>query len=536
MKKWFFLGLVCTLMVLPMIASAEEPVAQHPTYPNAKVGGNLVYGVWQPIDNLDPHVSQLLVVAEIDKPMFDPLVYMKPGDPNIYPGLAKSWEISADAKTYTFHLRDDVKFHDGTSLNAEAVKYNFDWVWDLDNLPGLSHDVLGPYKSSTVVDEYTLRVDFEKPFGAFLPQLAQIWGVIQSPTARGKWGDEYQFHLTGTGPYMLKEYVPNDHITMVRNPEYNWGPVIFHEGPAYLDSIEVRIIPEDATRVAALEIGEIQLCQSVPSQDLERIRQNANLQLLVGPAGGIPYNTMINLQKPPLNDLALREALWYATNQELIVDTLFKGVRTPAHWPCETTMLGYDAKQDVPAFDPEKAKQILENAGWADTNGDGIREKDGQDLKIVYIIVANYGFDEFATMQQSMYRDVGFDTEIKVQAINACLDAWNKGEHNLAPGMFWWPDPSFVRSFFHSSNRGRPSNWTHFDDPEMDQLILDGEATADQSVREVVYRKIFQKVIDQKAMIPLMHKQWVGAGVANLAGISFDITGYPNFNDVHYVE
>lgn len=116
------------------------------------------------------------------------------------------------------------------------------------------------------------------------------------------------------------------------------------------------------------------------------------------------------------------------------------------------------------------------------------------------------------------------------------MKKWSNGDHNLAPGLFWWPDPSFVRSFYDSSNIGRPSNWTHFDDPEMDQLILDGESTSDQAVRSEVYQKIFQKVMDEAAVIPLMHKQWVGAGSADLSGISFDITGYPNFNDAHFVE
>ncbi len=537
MKRVILVALVVIMTVFPSLASAAapSPTAQPPAYPNAQQGGALVYGVYQPVDNLDPHKSQLLVVAEIDKPMFDSLVYMQPGDTNIYPGLAESWTVSPDAKTYTFKLRQGVKFHDGTPLNADAVKNNFDWIWDLKNQPGLSHDVLGTYDSTKVIDDSTVQVNFTAPNAAFLPNLAQIWGVIQSPTAREKWGDQYQFHLTGTGPYMLKEYVANDHVTMVRNPDYNWAPQIFHQGPAFLDSIEFRIIPEDATRVAALETGEIQLCQAVPSQDLERLKSNPELQVLIAPAGGIPWNIIVNVTKAPLDDLNVRKALWYATNQAQIVDTLFKGVRTPAYWPAEKTMLGYDAAKDVPQYDPEKAKSLLDQAGWT-AGSDGIREKGGQKLHLLKIIPADFGMDEYSTMLQQQYKAVGIDMEIQVRAISACLDAWNKGEQNLAPGLFWWPDPAFVRSFYHSSNIGRPSNWSHTSDPAMDALIVKGESTLDQVQRGEIYRQIYQKIVDEVLSIPLMHKQWVGAAAKSLGGMSFDVTGYPNFNDAHFTK
>jgi peptide/nickel transport system substrate-binding protein len=537
MKRVFLFALLVMLAVMPSLVSAATPnaSAQPPTYPNATQGGDLVYGVWQPVDNLDPHKSQLLVVAEIDKPMFDSLVYMQPGDANIYPGLAESWTVSPDAKSFTFKLRQGVKFHDGTPLNADAVKKNFDWIWDLKNQPGLSHDVLGPYESAKVIDDRTVQVNFTAPDAAFLPNLAQIWGVIQSPTAREKWGDQYQFHLTGTGPFMLKEYVANDHVTMVRNPDYKWAPPIFHQGPAFLDSIEFRIIPENATRVAALETGEIQLCQQVPSQDLDRLKANPKLQLLVAPAGGIPWNIIVNVTKAPLDDLKVRQSLWYATDQAKIVDTLFKGVRSPAFWPAEKTMLGYVAEKDVPQYNPDKAKALLEEAGWK-PGSDGIREKDGKKLHILKIIPADFGMDEYTTMLQQQYKAVGIDMEIQVRAISACLDAWNKGEHNLAPGLFWWPDPAFVRSFYHSSNVGRPSNWSLTNDPEMDALILKGESALDQVERDKIYRQIYQKIVDEVRSIPLMHKQWVGAAVKNLGGMSFDVTGYPNFNDAHFTK
>lgn len=538
MRKLIFCCMICAMMVMPATVSAAEPMAKHPTYPDATPGGHLVYGLWQDLaDNLDPHRAFLQVTAQIVKPVFDSLVYMQRDDPNIYPGLAKSWEISEDGKKYVFHLRDDVKFHDGTPFNAEAVKFNFDWCVNPENQLGNSPSVMGTYESSKVIDEYTIEVNFSEPYGAFLPQLAQVWVAMQSPTAKEKWGEEYQFHLTGTGPFMLKEYVPGDHVTLVRDPDYKWGPVMFHEGPAFLDSIECRPIPENATRVAALESGELNMIDGVPPQDLARLESDPDLQIIRASAGGMPWVMQVNVKKPPTDELAVRQALWYATDQAQIVDNLFKGTMEPAYWPSEKGMLGYDAAADaVSTTNPEKAKEVLEAAGWVDTNGDGLREKDGKPLAVVLLIPADFGMDEFSTMLQSQYREVGIDMSIQSMAFPAAVEQWNKGTHNLDPAFFWWPDPALVSIWYDSRFVGTCCNWSHYANPEVDQLVIKGEGTVGQEARHEVYRQLFTKVLEDVAVYPLFHKRYVAAAVKTLRGISNDVTGYPNFNDAYFVK
>ncbi len=511
---------------------------ESPTYPDASTGGTLIYGVWQSFgDNIDPHQAVLQVTAQADKTIFDSLVYMRRGDLTVYPGLAIDWTISSDVKTYVFTLREDVTFHDGTPFNAEAVKYNFDWVADPDNLPGNSPTVLGPYESTEVIDEYTVQVNFTDPNAAFLPNLAQMWLSMGSPTAKEKWGDEYQFHLTGTGPFMLEEYVAGERISVVRNPDYNWGPPYFHEGPAYLDGIEFRAINEDSTRIAALETGEIHMMDRVPTVDLARMTANPDLQILDIEAGGMPWTMQINVIKPPTDELAVRKALFYATNQELMVDTLFKGTLSPAHWLSEVPMPGYDAEKDAEVtYNPELAKEWLEEAGWVDTDGDGIREKDGQRLVVQDYLLADFGMDEFTVMQQQMYADVGIELEILVLEVAAGVEAWNNAEHNMDPAFFWWPDPGFNRLWYDSGNIGTCCNWSHYNNPEMDALILEGEAALDPADRDAIYHKIYELALEDVAQFPLFHKRYVGATADNIGGISFDITGYPDFNDAHFVK
>lgn len=538
MKKWFFIILVLA-MVLPssVWAAAPVPVKEPPTFPDATPGGRLVYGLWQDLaDNIDPHRAFLQVTAQIVKPIFDSLVYMQRGDPTVYPGLATSWEVLENGKKYVFHLRKGVKFHDGTPFDAKAVKYNFDWCVNPANKPGNSPSVMGTYQSSTVVDDSTIEVNFKEPYGAFLPQLAQVWVAMQSPTAKEKWGEEYQFHLTGTGPFMLKEYVPSDHVTLVRNPDYQWGPIIFHQGPAFLETIECRPIPENATRVGALESGELNMIDGVPPQDLPRLEANAKYQIVRASAGGMPWLMQVNVKGAPTDELAVRQALWWATDQAQIVNNLFKGTMEPAYWPAEKGMLGYDAAKDaVATTDPEKAKQALEKAGWV-VGKDGIREKAGKKLEVLLLNPANFGMDEFSTMLQSQYRAVGIDMKIQSMAFSAAVEQWNKGTHNIDPAFFWWPDPALVSIWYDSRFVGACCNWSHYAVPEVDKLIIKGEGTVDQEARAAVYKELFQKAMDDVAVYPLFHKQYVAALDKKIRGLSNDVTGYPNFNDVYFAK
>ena len=539
MKKWLVVTLVLAVM-LPSTAwaAAPAPAVTPPTYPDATPGGQLVYGLWQDLaDNLDPQRAFLQVTAQIVKPIFDSLVYMRRGDPTIYPGLAESWEIQDGGKKYIFKLRQDVKFHDGTPFNAEAVKYNFDWCSNPKNKCGNAPSVMGTYESSKVIDPYTVEVNFKEPYGAFLPQLAQVWVAMQSPTAKEKWGEEYQFHLTGTGPFMFKEYVPGDHVTVVRNPDYKWGPQFFHQGPAFLDSIEFRPIPENATRVGALESGELTMIDGVPPQDLSRLEANPRLQITRAAAGGMPWVMQVNVKNAPTDELAVRQALALATDQVAIVDNLFKGTMEPAYWPSEKGMLGYDAaKEATPITNVEKAKEVLDKAGWVENKATGIREKNGKKLEVTLLIPANFGMDEFSTMLQSQYKAAGIDTKIQSMAFPAAVEQWNKGTHNLDPAFFWWPDPALVSIWYDSRFVGTCCNWSHYGDPAVDKLVLKGEGTVDQAARSEVYKELFQKVMDDGAVYPLFHKQYVAALDKKVKGLSNDVTGYPDFNDVYFVK
>jgi peptide/nickel transport system substrate-binding protein len=254
----------------------ESPAAEVP----ALEGGTLIYGLTLTPSGIDPHVH---ASSELGIPLtsvYDTLVWQDLGG-EFVPGLAKSWEVSDDGLTYTFHLRDDVVFHDGTPFNAQAVKFNFDRIADPATKSQKAVFMLGPYESTEIVDDYTVKVHFKEPYAPFLDSASQVYLGMASPTAVEKWGADYQLHQVGTGPFIMKAYIPKDHLTLVCNPDYNWAPSIFnHQGPAYLEEIEFRFFVEPATRALALEGGEADVMGEIPPHDAERLADNPAFTLL----------------------------------------------------------------------------------------------------------------------------------------------------------------------------------------------------------------------------------------------------------------
>ena len=234
---------------------------------------------------------------------------------NPVPGLAESWVISDDGMSYTFNLRHDVEFHDGTPFNAAAVKFSLDRIIAPDTQSQLAITLIGPYASTDVVNEYTAKVNFSEPYAPFLGNLSLPYMAMVSPTAVEKWGADYQLHQVGTGPFIFKEYVPNERLVLERNPDYNWAPSFAqHTGPAYLDRVVFRFLPDSSARIRALEAGDVDVARELPPEQSPRLAQNPDFTLLVGAMPGQTMQFFMNTQREPTNDLKVRQALLYGTD------------------------------------------------------------------------------------------------------------------------------------------------------------------------------------------------------------------------------
>lgn len=508
----------------------------HAQTPTAAPGGTLTYGFWQPISNLDPQVGGLQIEALINQSIQDRLIWKTPGDPNYYPGLASSWEAAPDFTSYTLHLRNDVKFHDGTPFNAQAVQYTFDRIVNPETKSGGALVALGPYDSCEIIDDYTVKVNFKAANGAFLNMATTVWLSPQSPTAIAQWGPDYQDHLAGAGPFMVSEYVHDDHVTVVRNPDYTWGPTIFnHTGTAILDSIVYRLLPEDATRLAALKSGEVDLIDRVAPEDLASLSSDSAYKTFSGDTGGAPWILQLNTQKAPTNDPAVRKAMMMTFDQAAIVDLLFSGTLAPAYDYLEPTMLGYSAdNQSLITHDVEGAKQLLEEAGWT---GDGTRSKDGQPLKVELNIVANFGMDDMSAALQSQMEEIGLEIEIKSAEAAATFAAIDAGEAGGNWVFYWWADPSGPFEVFFSTAHIGSGNGSRYSNPELDKLLADAIATGDDAKRSELYHQAEVILINDAVALPAFHKRLVLAAKASvdLDNMHTNAEGYPNFYDVGFL-
>jgi len=272
-----------------------------PTY--AQATGTLTYGMAGGFDTLDVTATTFTRVGRIGLHIVDPLVWQtRPGQ--FAPGLATSWTASPDATTYTFRLRNDVKFHDGTPLTAEAVKVTFDRIVDPETKSQTAFSFIGPYDRTEVVDPFTVRVRFKSPYAAFLDGASSPYLGILSPAAVKRYGKDFgPVVFVGSGPFMLQSYHADAEVNLIRNPNYNWASRIFqHNGPPYLQRIVFRIIPEDATRLATLETGETLFIEDVPTSDYQRLRNARNFALLEIPQAGSGWSVMMNQQRAPRGD------------------------------------------------------------------------------------------------------------------------------------------------------------------------------------------------------------------------------------------
>jgi peptide/nickel transport system substrate-binding protein len=497
----------------------------------AQKGGKLVFAARQDIDTLDPQVTHRAATRKILLQFMDPLVRLKPGDSRIHPGLAESWEVSADGKTFTFRLRKGVRFHDGTPFNAEAVKFTFDRSREPASAGSVARAFLGPYRSTEVVDEHTVRVHFDKPY-AFLPMAALSPLGPVSPTAVKKMGTEFGRRPVGTGPFMVKEWVTKDHVTLVRNPHYNWASPIFkHQGPAYLDEIEWKFVLEATTRAAVLQTGEVKAAEDIAYQDVKVLERDPNLRLLRGIPAGTPWTIFPNLQKFPTSELAVRQALHHAIDKGALVRVVFHGQSAAAWSPLQPTTPGYHAAFAPYAFNPARAREILEVAGWK-PGADGIRAKEGKRLELLWIFGTNNGYEEMAPLVQAQAREVGIDIQIREQPRAQMMDANRKGLHNIAEVNWWFPDPSILTTIFHST-RQESFNQSKLASPELDRLLDQAAGHPDAAERGQLYRRSQEIVAREAAAIPLVDQVSIVGVRKEVRDYAFSFVTFPLLYDVH---
>ncbi|MEW6579833.1 MAG: ABC transporter substrate-binding protein [Chloroflexota bacterium] len=490
-------------------------------------GNRIVYGLTLNPSGLDPHIH---ISNELGIPFFsvyDTLVYRHPQTMDFVPGLAERWEMAPDGLSWTFSLRRDVTFHDGTPFNAQAVAANLDRITDPELASGKARALLGPYTGYTIVDDYTITLRLSEPYAPLLDGLSQVYLGIASPAAlREHSKNTYQWHQVGTGPYRLEEVVPGDRIVLRRNPDYAWGPVFYAEATGQsVDTVEFRFYTDPATRSLALESGEVQMIGELLPTDVELLLGNTQLRVLRVPIPGQPQQFFFNVKRAPTDELAVRQALLYATNRTEIVDAVFQGQSPVAHGPLTAVTPFYDpAVETLYPFDPTFAQSLLQGAGYGDSDNDGIWDRDGEPLRLTMVFASWNQTPEVAQLIQSEWRDIGIEVElIRVPDFPTLRSYALEGDFNLIAFYDFGVEASLLNRFYMT---GGANNWSGFSDPELDGWLHEAVRQVDAGTRAALYSSAQQRIMEQAVVLPIREYVNLNGTTARLDGVIFSAQGW----------
>ena len=488
-------------------------------------GDILVEGSIGDASNLIPLLSADATSHQIAGMVYNGLVkYDK--NVNLVGDLAESWDVSADGLVITFHLRKGVRWHDGKPFTAHDVLYTYQVTIDPKTPTAYAGDFL-KVKKAEVLDDHTFRVSYDKPFAPALPSWASA--ILPSHLLAGK--DISTSALArrpiGTGPYKFKEWVTGQKIVLTANPDY-------FEGRPYIDGYIMRIIPDAATMFLELRANGIDQMGLTPLQ-YTRQTENALFRKNFHKYCFLSFSYVYmgyNLKNPLFTDKRVRQAIAYAVDKDEIISGVLLGLGKAATGPYKPGTWAYNPHVTTYGYNPSKARALLAEAGWKDTNADGVIDKDGRPF--VFEIITNQGNEvrgKCAEIIQKRLADLGIVVKIRVLEWAAFVnDFINKRKFDVA--LLGWsiPQDPDIYDVWHSSKTGPEElNFISYKNAEVDALIEKGRSTFDQQTRKRCYGRIQEILADEQPYLflfvpdalPIIQARFHGIEPAPL-GISYN--------------
>jgi peptide/nickel transport system substrate-binding protein len=480
-----------------------------------RVDAAVLVGRGADVLGLDPARITDSESAEVTEQIFEHLVRYRRDSTEIEPALAKSWDVSDNGKVWTFHLREGVRFHDGTACDADAVVFSFDrqrdprhpyhqpdftyWETDFRNIQTVEK-----------IDPLTVRITIERSYAPFLANLAMFPVSIVSPTAVKKWGVEFVRHPVGTGPFRFVEWSQGERVTLEANPDH-WEAV-----PAIKHLVFVTI--RDARqRLVALEGDAIDVAENLSPQDLQFVGLHPELELHRVASNNVGY-LAINTQHPPFDDVRVRRAINFAVNKTAIVKLIYQGLAVPATSPVPPSLWGH-VDEPLYRYDPDEARRLLAEAHFVQP---ARRPRlYTMDTPRPYMPAP----ETIARIIQHNLHDVGLDVDVVSDEMNDHLRVTQNGEHDLC--LLGWSadngDPdNFLYVLFDQENTevGTARNVSFYRNGELHGFLSWAQESSDRAERERYYKKAQDLIASDAPWVPLAHTELVVAGRASLVGLA----------------
>ncbi|MCK7614507.1 ABC transporter substrate-binding protein [Roseibium sediminicola] len=467
---------------------AFAPQAQAQTPPNVLVVGQIA----EP-KSLDPHAVTAVNDFRILVNLYDGLVRYKDGTLEVEPSLAESWTISDDGKSYTFKLREGVTFHDGSPFNAEAVKFNFDRMLKEDHP---FHDT-GPFPLSfffstveevTAEDDTTVTFKLSAPYAPFLSNLAYPTGLIVSPEAVKQHGKDFGRNPSGTGAYKFGEWIANSKMVAIRNDDY-W------DGAPDLEALIFRPVTDANTRIAEMLSGGLDVMVEVPPDSLQQFKDDSTFKVLEQ-AGPHVWFLILNAKEAPFDNKAARQAANYAINKKALVENILQGTAEVAAGPTPPAFAwAYNEGLEPYPYDPEKAKELLKEAGY---NGEEVT---------FYVTEGGSGMLDPIAMGTAIQADlqaVGMNVKIETYEWNTFLGKVNPGLEGKAgmAEMAWMTNDPDTLPFLALRTEAMPDkggfNSGYYSNAKVDELLEKAREVTDQGERAKLYKEM-QEIVQEDA-------------------------------------
>ncbi len=495
---WFVLALaLCGFMCL---VAAPEVKAQK--------GGTLVEAMGTEPTNLDIFKMARKAEYQVVHLMIEPLFVINTKMES-EPLLAENYKVSDDQLTWSVKIKKGIKFHDGEPLNAAAVKYSFDR-----HKKSAAGQLLSIVTAIDVQGEDTVVLKLEKPYPLLLTNLSSFsLGVVSPKAAESKeWGSKV---IAGTGPLRLKQWISGDRVVLERNPEYRHAPSFCtNKGPAYVDEYVLRFVPEPATLIAELTEGNVDLSLYVSERDVAAVKGHAKTTLItIDSTAAIYLAINCDSKNSPYNDPKVRQALAHSINKRAVLKAAYHDVGTILYTPLSTGVIGYskeaaDMGKEFNEYDLDQAKRLLEEAGWKDTDKDGIREKDGEKLDLVFMSFTMPRYKRAAEVVQPMLQEAGFKVKLEILEAGDLYARIRAGSFDLISIALVGSQGTAVDDMvlgYHSKNIGNILQWSYYNNPDVDKLIDAARFDIDPEKRKKALNDAQKELVKTTPVAPMVN-------------------------------